>query len=150
MDITKTSSLLGMVQHSVFVDPEHVLLACTHTLILNPSKRGCGLIKVIRKIFINHNKSFRWHLGDYEKHNFFPFEGLWEENKRSNRDMVNLTPPHTIKEYFSQALFGLNEMRSESQVLAYPLNYFSSRAHVLGILLKNLTLHSWDQIWYQK
>ena len=29
--------------------------------------------------FLKHNKSFRWHLGDYEKHNFFPFEGLWEE-----------------------------------------------------------------------
>ena len=29
--------------------------------------------------FLNHNKSFRWHLGDYEKHNFYPFEGLWEE-----------------------------------------------------------------------
>ena len=37
------------------------------------------LSKVIRKFFLKHNKSFRWHLGDYEKHNFFPFEGLWEE-----------------------------------------------------------------------
>ena len=27
--------------------------------------------KVIRKFFLNHNKSFRWHLGDYEKHIFF-------------------------------------------------------------------------------
>ena len=34
------------------------------------------LLKVIRKFFLKHNKSFRWHLGDYEKHNFFPFEGL--------------------------------------------------------------------------
>ena len=34
---------------------------------------------MIRKFFLTHNKSFRWHLGDYEKHNFFPFEGLWEE-----------------------------------------------------------------------
>ena len=34
------------------------------------------LIKVIRKFFLNHNKSFRWHLEDYEKHNFSPFEGL--------------------------------------------------------------------------
>ena len=34
------------------------------------------LLKVIRKFFLNHNKIFRWHLGDYEKHNFFPFEGL--------------------------------------------------------------------------
>ena len=33
-------------------------------------------LKVIRKLFLKHNKSFRWHLGDYEKHNFFPFEGL--------------------------------------------------------------------------
>ena len=23
-------------------------------------------VKVIRKFFLNHNKSFRWHLGDYE------------------------------------------------------------------------------------
>ena len=28
-------------------------------------------VKVIRKFFLKHNKSFRWHLGDYEKHNFF-------------------------------------------------------------------------------
>ena len=27
--------------------------------------------KVIRKFFSNYNKSFRWHLGDYERHNFF-------------------------------------------------------------------------------
>ena len=33
-------------------------------------------VKVIRKFFLKHNKSFRWHLGDYEKHIFFPFEGL--------------------------------------------------------------------------
>ena len=32
--------------------------------------------KVTRKFFLKHNKSFRWYLGDYEKHNFFPFEGL--------------------------------------------------------------------------
>ena len=34
------------------------------------------VLKVIRKFFLKHNKSFSWHLGDYEKHNFFPFEGL--------------------------------------------------------------------------
>ena len=28
-------------------------------------------IKVIRKFFLNHNKSFRWHLGDFEEHDFF-------------------------------------------------------------------------------
>ena len=28
-------------------------------------------LQVIRKFFFNHNKSFRWHLGDYEKHIFF-------------------------------------------------------------------------------
>ena len=28
------------------------------------------------KFFLTHNKSFRWHLGDYEKHIFFPFESL--------------------------------------------------------------------------
>ena len=32
-------------------------------------------LKVSRKFFLKHNKSFRWHLGDYEKHNLFPFEG---------------------------------------------------------------------------
>ena len=31
----------------------------------------CLSLKVIRKFFFKHNKSFRWHLGDYEKHNFF-------------------------------------------------------------------------------
>ena len=34
------------------------------------------LLKVISKFFLKHNKSFRWHLGDYEKHDFFPLEGL--------------------------------------------------------------------------
>ena len=29
-----------------------------------------------QKVFLNHNKSFRLHLGDYEKHIFSPFEGL--------------------------------------------------------------------------
>ena len=27
---------------------------------------------MIRKFFLNHNKCFRWHLGDNEKHHFFP------------------------------------------------------------------------------
>ena len=36
--------------------------------------------KVIRKFFLNHNKSFRWHLGDYEKHDFFPFEACERRN----------------------------------------------------------------------
>ena len=31
---------------------------------------ACDL-KVTRKFFLKHNKSFRWHLGDYEKHIFF-------------------------------------------------------------------------------
>ena len=44
---------------------------------INCSKNQSLLeFKVIRKFFLNHNKSVRWHLGDYEKHNFFPFEGL--------------------------------------------------------------------------
>ena len=33
-------------------------------------------LQVIRKFLLNHKKSFRWHLGDYEKHFFFLFEGL--------------------------------------------------------------------------
>ena len=36
----------------------------------------CVYIKVIRKFVKKLYKSFRWHLGDCEKHNFFPFEGL--------------------------------------------------------------------------
>ena len=35
-----------------------------------------NVLKVIRKFFLKHNKSFRWHLGDYEKHIFSQFEGL--------------------------------------------------------------------------
>ena len=35
------------------------------TFFFNPT------VKVIMKFFIKHNKSFGWHLGDYEKHNFF-------------------------------------------------------------------------------
>ena len=34
-----------------------------------------GALKVIRKFFLTQNKSFRWHLGDYEKHHFFPISG---------------------------------------------------------------------------
>ena len=40
------------------------------------------LLKVIRKIFFKHSKSFRWHLGDYEKHNFFHLKGC--ERKHFN------------------------------------------------------------------
>ena len=43
------------------------LMSYTHTYLQ---------VKVIRKFFLNHNKSFRWHLGDYENIIFFPFEGL--------------------------------------------------------------------------
>ena len=34
------------------------------------------IIKVIRKFFLHHNKSFRWHLSDYEKHIFFCVDSL--------------------------------------------------------------------------
>ena len=37
-------------------------------------------IKVIRKFFLNHNKSFRWHLGDYEKHIFFHLKACERRN----------------------------------------------------------------------
>ena len=51
--------------------------------IIIPVGLGSGprspAIKVIRKFFLKHNKNFRWHLGDYEKLNFFLSEGLWEE-----------------------------------------------------------------------
>ena len=32
-----------------------------------------AIVKMIRKFFLNNNKSFRWHLGDYEKYDFFSF-----------------------------------------------------------------------------
>ena len=58
-----------------------VVLVSVETYLSNfPNlERTRYTFKVIRKFFLKHNKSFRWHLGDYEKHNFFPFEGLWEE-----------------------------------------------------------------------
>ena len=37
-------------------------------------------LKVIRKFFKNHNKSFRWHLWDYEKHIFFHLKGCERRN----------------------------------------------------------------------
>ena len=37
-------------------------------------------LKVIRKFFLNHNKSFRWHLGDYEKHIFFNLKACERRN----------------------------------------------------------------------
>ena len=46
--------------------------------VTQPPERRVGVLEtctnrnlqVIRKFFFKHNKSFRWHLGDYEKHNF--------------------------------------------------------------------------------
>ena len=37
-------------------------------------------IKVIRKFFLKHNKSFRWHLGDYKKHIFFHLKACERRN----------------------------------------------------------------------
>ena len=37
-------------------------------------------LKVIRKFFLKHNKSFRWHLGDYEKHIFFHLKACERRN----------------------------------------------------------------------
>ena len=51
------------------VHKEHHLLDLLGAVLPN-------YLKVIRKFFLKHNKSFRWHLGDYKKHDFFPFEGL--------------------------------------------------------------------------
>ena len=36
--------------------------------------------KVIRKFFLKHNRSFRWHLGDYEKHIFFHLKACERRN----------------------------------------------------------------------
>ena len=37
-------------------------------------------LKVIRKFFWKHNKSFRCYYGDHEKHNLFPFEACERRN----------------------------------------------------------------------
>ena len=61
---TATSKKISVVDQG----PTTVKIRYVHKSII--------MFKVIRKFFLNHNKSFRWHLGDYEKHIFFPFEGL--------------------------------------------------------------------------
>ena len=33
-------------------------------------------LKVIRKFFLNHNKSYKWHHGEYEKNDYFSSKGL--------------------------------------------------------------------------
>ena len=59
-----------------FFDMRCVKVVLTFLNVKEDMLRFKHVLKVIRKFFLNHNKSFRWHLGDYEKHDFFPFEGL--------------------------------------------------------------------------
>ena len=49
--------------------PSHYLLRSHGTYII-----------AIRKFFLTHNQSFRWHLGDYEKHIFFHLKACERRN----------------------------------------------------------------------
>ena len=82
-----------------------------------------NLYRVIRKFFLNHNKSFRWHLGDYEIITFFPLKavrgetlifvcsygcvvgplktGLYKLNGRSGRGHASHRPSNGKKLCFS-------------------------------------------------
>ena len=52
---------------------------------VNPPAVQSTQLKVIRKFFLNHNKSFRWHLGDYEKYFFSIWRPVrWETLFRKN------------------------------------------------------------------
>ena len=56
---------------------------CFYMKVCLPTPRAplaFHLVKVIRKFFIKHNKSFRWHLGDYEKHIFFHLKACERRN----------------------------------------------------------------------
>ena len=46
----------------------------------NVNKQISAQLKVIRKFFLNHNKSFRWHLGDYENIFFFHLKACERRN----------------------------------------------------------------------
>ena len=61
--------------YRTWMDESFRFLICILVKVYQPSRTFsfmCLHLKVIRKFFLKHNKSFRWHLGDYEKHNFFP------------------------------------------------------------------------------
>ena len=68
--------------HCVSMMLKSVIDSSVGIIFINPWRKTpylctiLDVLEVIRKFFLKHNKSFRWHLGDYEKHNFFPFEGL--------------------------------------------------------------------------
>ena len=67
LEFTKSHSLIAEVIIKLYT------LGISHKSLISKIEL---MVKVIRKYFLNHNKSFRLHLGDYENHNFFPFEGL--------------------------------------------------------------------------
>ena len=62
-----------MILHNECKNSLFKITSCMH-FFLQDITGGSQIImklKVIRKYLLNHNKSFRWHLGDYEKHTFF-------------------------------------------------------------------------------
>ena len=74
--LSESEVLARKYNHSMLYDWHRIIRI---HLFMKWIKRLLLALKVIRKFFLKHNKSFRWHLGDYEKHNFFPYEGLGEE-----------------------------------------------------------------------
>ena len=74
--------LICQIFHKQNFTQKHICINHLHYILTSGKNRIANLqivhcaVKVIRKFFLNHNKSFRWHLGDYEKHIFFRFEGL--------------------------------------------------------------------------
>ena len=70
---------------SILFTPGSFKRVLRYHLIYEPSWNRKNILRVVwtfkwsGSFFLSHNKSFRWYLGDYEKYNFFPFEGQWEE-----------------------------------------------------------------------
>ena len=83
-NMTFSPILAGQIDPVLFFATSFVSFICLinmkHTGMSTMLEHGTSIrwwcIKVIKEDFLNNKKSFRWHLGDYEKHNFFPFEGL--------------------------------------------------------------------------
>ena len=53
---------------------------CSYTKKDILSIKNVPILKVIRKFFFKHNKSFRLHLEDYEKHNFLHLKACERRN----------------------------------------------------------------------
>ena len=57
-----------------------VLYLLSKVLVLRKASYIIKIWSSDQEDFLNHNKSFRWHLGDYEKHNFFHLKACERRN----------------------------------------------------------------------